>query len=183
MEKNPQTKEAKVVSYEESLALAEQLDEQYKTLLIQAGMENFGHSNIPDYLRQIPDEEKNRFSAHGITRGNRVTNLAALLNILSNNAIKGMYGKLAGGHGGGWTNCDLLLISHYDRELGVLKTDQTRGGDRLEKDEIGFIADVGAFVISNKYYPVIDDLKKIYPDKNIIRAEDIPQFIDGELKH
>jgi hypothetical protein len=178
MEKTPNPSEEKsLVLYQESLVLATKLYDEYKDDLAKAQMDNFGRANMSEYINQIPKEVAEKFYAHGITRGTQTTNLAVFMNILANDSIKGDYGALIGGQFGAWTRSDLLILSHYDRHLGV----SGDGDSRLKKNEIGWVADIGAYVISNKYYPVLDELKKLYPGKNIIRADEIPQFVSQEV--
>ena len=178
--------EKPLVSYEQSFALATKLTKQYHDELVLADNENFGHANTRDFIKQIPEEIREKFYGHGITRvGKHYTNadkLAAFINILDNDSIKGDYGKLVGGQFGAWASADLLILSHYDTHLGIPKG--TPGdGQGLIQNEIGWVANIGAYIVSNKYYPVLNELKKLYPGKNIIRADEISQYIDREVSN
>lgn len=185
MERLSINKEVKnLVSYEKSFALAQRLYEQYHDELVLADNENFGRRDTIDTIRQIPDEVKERFYGHGITRSGKnrteFDKLAAFINILDNESIIGDYGSLKGGQHGVFSNADFLILSHCDTPLGTAQSD-TGDGKGLVKNEIGWIANIGAFVVSNKYVPILEALKKIYPDKKIITTKEIPEYISEEI--
>ncbi len=149
-----------------------------------ADNEDFGRRDIPEVFRHIPEEVGKRFYGHGITRiGKYHTDfdkLAAFINILDNESIVGDYGSLNGGQLGVFKNADFLILSHCDTHLGT--TQGTVGDGRgLVKNEIGWVANIGACVVSNKYHPILEELRRLYPDKNIITAQEIPQYLNREV--
>jgi hypothetical protein len=188
MEGKPIIERNELVPYEQSFKLAVQLMDRKRQGLALADNENFGRSDIPDFIQSIPDTIKSRFFGHGITREgkyrDRADRLAAFINILDNNTIKGDYGPLLGGQPSAYTNVDLLILSHLDKHLGTFEgVGEPVGGSKLTTNNIGWVADVGAYVVGNKYSPIIDELKKLYPNKNIIRADEISDFVSEEIRH
>jgi hypothetical protein len=170
--------ETPLTPYEDSLSDATKLYGEYRKELIEAENQNFGHSDTNNFIKIIPLAIQEKIYCHGITRGDGIQNLAALLNILSNETVKGDYGPLSG-IAAGWSSADIILLSHYNKQLGIIDENNIRN-NQLVKNEIGWKANVGAYVISNKYYPILNELKKLFPDKNIIRADEIPRFVDEE---
>ncbi len=168
--------EKHLVPYEQSLALATELYKKYHDELMEASFENFGNSNIDKFLDLIPKEIQKEFIGHGITRGAGLGNLASFINILDNSTIKGSSAPLAGGYGS-YTQGRIFILSHFKKPLFLRKLETER---EYIMNEIGLVSDIGAYVISCAYYPILDELKKLYPDKNIIRADEIPKYIENE---
>lgn len=175
MENHKNPNEKILAAYQESLGCAVKLFEEHKGELDTAFAACFGQTDMSRYLRLIPENIASRFSGHGITRGDRVTNLAMFLNIVANDSLKGDYGKLSGGGYTAWTNSDFFIISHYNKDLGI----RDEAGN-LHKNEVGFTADIGAYIVCNKYYPIIEELRRMFPNKNIIKAEEIADFVSVE---
>jgi len=92
---------------------------------------------------------------------------------LENSTIKGDQGPIGGGQLGAYTNVDFLIVSHVDVDLF--------GGQDFVKNEIGFVSNIGAYVIGSRFYPIIDELKFMYPDRNIIRADSIFEYVNKEI--
>jgi hypothetical protein len=176
------SQEKPLIPYEQSFSLASQLEQKHHDELVLAERPTFGKSNMPDVLSKLPNEVRARFYGHGVTRGGKnkssADKLAAFINILDNSTIKGDQGPLESGQLGAYTNVDFLIVSHLDRHLN--KEDQDRGSAQI-RNEIGWVADIGAYVIGSRYYPIIDDLKVLYPDKNIIKADEIPGYVNSEI--
>lgn len=174
---NPTSSVEKVlVPYQESIDSAAKLIEDNKEKLDAAIMECYGQTDMARCIRKIPETIACAYSGHGITKGTYLTHLAMFLNIISNSSIKGDYGKLSGGGYTAWTNSDFFILSHYNQDLGIRDS-----AGNLLKNEVGFVANVGAFVVGNKYYPIIDDLRRMFPNKNIIKAEEVPNFVSSEV--
>jgi len=185
MENTPNNQVEKTsVPYEYSFEVATKLLKQYNRELALADNDNFGNRNTPEIIYELPEEITERFYGHGITKAGpnctHADTLAAFINILDNNAVKGYYGPLSGGQFGAYANSDFLLISHCDTELGILETG-IENGNKLVQNEIGWEGNIGAYVVSNKYYPIIEELRKLYPDKNIIKADEVPQYLAQEI--
>ena len=175
-----------LISYDQSFALATRLFKEYHDKLTLADLENFGHANTGDFINKIPTDLREKFIGHGITRGGKYHTeadlLAAFINILDNSTIKGDCGSLISGQLGAFARADLLILSHYNTHLiSKNSLDNTESqGKYMVHNEIGWIANIGAYVVSNKYYPILDELKKLYPDKNIIRTDEIVKYVEKE---
>jgi hypothetical protein len=179
-------KQEKLVTYTESLQLAKELSSQYETTIksnMYKDVDGWGEpytdyqKSIGYYLKQIPDDIQERFQGHGITRNDEIDQLAGALNILANKSIKGYCGRL-GGETTGYearTNGNFLVVSRIDKGLPITK--EQDGRQQSISDEIGWKADIGAFVVDTKYYPMIDELKIMFPDVNIIKANELPSYL------
>lgn len=169
---NPSETPKHLISYDESFAHAKVLHDQYHDQLVVAENKDFGKSTMIDCLGKIPDEIKRRFNGHGIKRGGKygteADKLAAFINILENETIIGDSGPIGGGQLGAYTNVDFLILSPKDTPL--LSRDSKR-------NDIGLEAHIGAFVVGNRYYPIVEELKKRYPNRNIIRADELGDFM------
>lgn len=171
-----------LVSYIESRKIAEQLMQTHRDVVIE-NANNFLDKNrktIADHLRNIPDEKLQRFVAHGVTKGGpgEWGNVAAFINILQNQYIKGDTGTL--GHtGDGWIPAykkgDFLIVSHADKQLAI------RGTQRHEPG-IGNVIkiDAGAYVVNVDYDSIVEELRSLFPNKNILKADELSDYIERE---
>ncbi len=73
-----------------------------------------------------------------------------------------------------FTKGDFLVVSKFDKSLPM--RDEKEGG--LKNNEIGWEADIGAFVVDVHYYPLVDELKSTFPGVNIIKANELPGYFD-----
>lgn len=200
MEKVPENQEKLLVPFEESLKLARQLLSRHEAGMREMISEEyvpasdwpavmFGKSPISYFLRQFPEDIRARFEGHGIYKipgkyaGLKAWefHLAAFLNILQNGAVKGDSARIAkSGFYDAITSGDFLLISHADQSLPRYQEDSGRGRGPLT-NKVGWIVDVGAYVVGTQFYPMIDDLKEMFPSANIIRANELPEYIKREI--
>ncbi|OGY99273.1 MAG: hypothetical protein A2945_04855 [Candidatus Liptonbacteria bacterium RIFCSPLOWO2_01_FULL_52_25] len=193
MEKPSSNKEKSSVPYEQSLEIAKGLIEKYHKELGEIRLPDnmpeedrkamrWGKSAIGHFLKTIPEKTLERFQGHGIFRRDLEGNLAAFINILQNHAIKGECAALVNsGYYDASASGDFLIVSRADRPLPVFP-DDSRPGDRKGpiRNEVGWIADAGAFVVNTNFYPIVDELKTMFPDANIIRANELPEYIREE---
>ncbi len=179
-------REQKLVYYKESLGFAEKLLERYGEKIkenLSKDVDGWDETytdyqrSIDHFLEQIPDDILNRYQAHGITRKDEIDRLAAVLNILANSSIKGWSGRLGGETGGygAYKNADYLVISKLDKPLSIKNE---KGETRF--NEIGWEADIGAFVVDTKYYPLVEELKAMFPTTNIIKANELPKYFESK---
>jgi len=142
---------------------------------------------IRPVLKQFSEEDLQRFSGHGISRGLHENILAAFINILENSFIKGDVGHInvhaKGDYGSRThsdTNADFFIISHADKRLGLFPKNET--DKKLLYNKGAWAADAGAFVVNYDFYPIIDELRKMYPYANIVKANELSDFIEKELQ-
>jgi hypothetical protein len=175
--------EKEIVPFQESLKLANELLARYdKEIRANMGKNIDGWSeliftdfqkSIKHFTQETPEEILTHFQGHGITKFSHPEQLAAALNIMANKAIKGYCGQLGGPSNlNAYTRGDFLVLSKYDKTLPV---QDEKGEGKF--NEIGWMADIGAFVIDVKYYLIVEELKKMFPDINIIKANELPQYL------
>lgn len=185
----PQTEKIEsFVSIEESRKIAQELLVKYDSeITAQAfqdingwdrfdgnGFEATLYQNAIDhYLREIPKETLEHYYGHGITRGRDLEWLTAALNILANESVRGDTSKLAGsGFIDAYTDGSFLAILEKDNPYP--------GGKPQRPNEIGLKINLGALVVNTKFYPLVDALKSMFPNKTIIKANEIPQYFEGQ---
>lgn len=172
--------------FKESLELAEELLAKYKTAMNNISYkeiegyepQNNYDKSIKHYLSNVPDNIRERFQAHGILqRQGYLETFAGALNILANESIKGYCGSLSkkDSQFGSRTHGDFLVISRIDKQLSIKDDSQ-----KAISNEIGWRADIGAFVIDTRFYPLIDELKILFPDVNIIKASELPAYLNKQ---
>lgn len=183
-EKSSFEREKRLVPYEESLKQAKQLWDRYQDEFrknINKDVDGWGEpytdyqKSIKHFLDQVPDEIRERYSAHGITRDSSLEQLASALNILANKSIEGSAGPLGGGAMfRAWTSGDFLVVSKEGQPLSKWK--EMDGEQQKVFNKIGWEANIGSMIVDTRYYPIVDELKEMYPDVNIIKANEIPVY-------
>ncbi len=183
-----QKSEKSFVPYEQSLEVAKQLLEEYKDELAKAGgspktfdegVSPYTHDATSHFLKDVPPEIQEEFWGHGISKKSEVDILAALINILENHSIRGDTGRLIDAGTGktyipAYKKSPFLIVSHFKRPLVVTKD------NRAVFNEIGAEVDAGAIIVNNDYYPLVEKLKALYPGANIIKANELPEYIKKE---
>jgi len=167
------------VSYERCLEEARELYNRYGKKMAEItyeevdGVSPFKKSLIRHFLSAVPPELQEQYFGHGITRGGNVDMLAALLEILYNHSIRGDYARLAGsGFIDAYKFGSALIVSRRGEDLG------RREGGRLKiNSDRTFDTDIGAVVLNRVFYPLIDELKKMFPNENIIKASEIAEYM------
>ena len=169
------------ISIEESRIIAQGLLAKYDSKIIaQVGQDVNGwhqpfevemyQNAMEHYLRDVPKEILENYYGHGITRGRDLEWLTAALNILSNVGIRGDVSKLAGSG---------FIDAYSDGAfLAVLEKDNPFPGGKPQKpDETGlFRINLGALIVNTKFYPLVDELRKMFPGRKIIKANEIPEY-------
>ena len=176
----PQIKQENFVSVEESKKLAQELLTKYDSEIMLQAHKDINGWNMPfavemyqnaigHYLEEIPEETLGHYWAHGISRGRDLEWLAGALNVLANGGIKGDVGKLNGMFQGFMTQSSFLVILEKDNPFP--------NGKPEKPDETGlFKVNVGALIVNTKFYPLVDELKSMFPDRIIIKANEIPEY-------
>lgn len=184
-------KEKELVPYEKSLELAKKLFEKYESQIrdnMYEDIDGWGNvytenqRSIRHFLEKIPDDVLKHYQGHGITRNSKVEQLAGALSVMANKSIKGWYGPLGGETGGygAYKTAELLAISKFDKGLPV--TQEVNSRQEQVFNEIGWKADIGAFVVDTRYYPMIEELKAMFPDVNIIKANELTEYFKVKSK-
>lgn len=158
--------------YETELQLAEKVpyDKEISELPTDSAIKHFMNER-PGVLHE--------FIGHGVNKGTREDKLAAFLNILSNRTIIGDTGPLTynGMAVTAYTRSPFLLLSHYRQELVA------RGQDgRPKRNIVGEEVNVGAFVVNNDFYPIVDELREMFSGVNIIKANELASYISAEVQ-
>ncbi|HEY4474663.1 MAG TPA: hypothetical protein VJC06_01955 [Candidatus Paceibacterota bacterium] len=191
-EETPQLKQ--VVSPEQSrkeseelLALHEQelLDNMNKEVDGVEAIYRDYPSLIEHFIKQVPEEQLQRFWGHGITRGRNVDQLSSALNLLENKVMIGDSAQLKSVFQSAWTDGPFLVISEKDKSLVIGGTFEECGKNlvkigihRYTGEDIRAIKiNIGAFVVDAKFYPLVKDLRKRFPNVNIIYARDLPTYL------
>ncbi len=187
LEREESSGSKELVSFEESLKIAHDLLEKYgDAMKSQYGQDIDGweglvfkdyQKSIGHYIETMPDDVLKHFSAHGITRYSIEDRLAGALNILANKAIKGECGSLERNRGqfGAYTSGDFLVVSKPDKPLPM--TEEKDGRQQSVFNEVGWMAEIGAFIVDTKYYPMVNELRRMFPDVNIIKANQLPEYL------
>lgn len=177
------------VSPEQSMAIAHELYTKHQAEITEAR----NASGIPDEplsndtaLHRLPNEIKKQYWGHGILRKNDEANLGAAISIIQNSAIIGSVGPMSGGMPNCYTEAELFFISHKGSQMFVPGADgrpeRVSFGKRhpSNEDVVGIKVVFGALIVSGRFAPVVDDLRKMYPDVKILRPEEIDGYIQSE---
>ncbi|MBU6447493.1 hypothetical protein KGQ24_01465 [Patescibacteria group bacterium] len=166
-----------LVPYEVSLAKAKQLYEKYWEQIAQRQREKDPYGRGLK-LNTVPEETLKHYNGHGITRGGVEENLAALLNILTNKTIKGWEAPLKSNDGhDAWTGGDFMIISHPDSTLSI------REGGKVKKiNDLGMEVNIGGVIVAPRMTPIIEELKKLFPNVEIVSGEDAPKYLSSKIK-
>ena len=140
----------------------------------------YGGSATEYFFRKFPDAILERFVGHGMFRKEQKERLASLINVLQNRFIQGDCARLQNsGYYDAVYDADFVIISYLDKHLLAYSDSENR---LVERNDIGWLADIGACVVDAKFYPIVEDLRRMFPDINIIKANEIENFITQELE-
>ena len=154
---------------------------KYKVYDVEGGMEGPWQNGMYHFMSLIKPEVLERFFGHGITRGNEIDRVAALHSIINNSMIKGDAGLLANsGHVNAFI-APIMIISYVDQPLMSKNFYEANPQEIQRIPYIGWKANIGAIVLDVKYYPLINEFKKIAPKYNFIKSEDLPAYFQSQL--
>ena len=174
------------VSYKESCLLARDLLLKYEKDILNnyygKDVDNLGGIQESDYrdaityfMNKIDNTTRKLYSGHGVVpREDEVYQLGAGLNILANKRIIGSIGHLdkEQGFNSAWTrNVDFFILSKKEKPLRV---------ETQTSSKNGWKADIGAFVVNTHFYALVDEFKKMFPDINIIKANELEKYFKPE---
>ncbi|MEK7208099.1 MAG: hypothetical protein AAB699_00950 [Patescibacteria group bacterium] len=167
--------EGQTVPFEQSLELARRLYAEFEPAIranlykeVDGVREYSAYPNLlRHFLRRIPDEELERYAGHGVTKTSgdvKFGQLAAVLNILATGKIKGDWAPLKNsGYIDAYISGPFLILSHRDENLVSGKKES-----------------IGAVVVNAEFYPLVEKLKELFPDTHIIRASELPDYMELE---
>lgn len=178
--------ERKIVSFEQSLELATKLYAEFEPAIranLQKEMDGVKeYADYPNliryFLKKVPDEVAEQFVGHGITKTSGVIDkptlgqLAAVLNIMANQVVKGDWGAVRNsGYINAYDSGPFLILSKKGKNLGLKRISDSDGR------YIGPNVDIGAVAVNAKFYPMVEKLRELFPDMNIIKASELPDYM------
>lgn len=177
------------LSHEKSLEIVDYLFNKYKDEMrknLNKDVDGWGNGGSYQrsnqyYFRRIPEKILEHYWGHGITRGDERDRLASLLCISANKSIRGTIAGFSS-QMSPYTNAEFIVISQKDKEMDIREikpgTDYTV--PVLDIDGSMKIKNLGAISIDVKYYPMYEELKKMFPDVNIIKANELNKYFGVE---
>jgi hypothetical protein len=184
--KNEQPVEEILVDREEFLRKAEELFESNREAILTSPDVANGRYSIEDAVQKLPSEVLNKYWGHGVARGPVEHQIAAVLNILQNNAFVGSTARLAGsGYVDAYTHGGFLAISHKDQYLAPCDTPDKPQRVKFkylnsEEEKWGLRMKLGALVVADRLAVLIKPLRQLYPDANIISTTELPEYIRSQ---
>jgi hypothetical protein len=179
-ESNPEV-EKNITSIESSEKLAKELLSRHESEIrdnLQKDVDGWGNpytdyqDSTRHFLEMIPEVIRQRYYGHGITRKGEADRLAAVLNIMANKSIKGECGPLSGANSpmidAYQRRTEFLVISKIDNQLPLKPSTFNKLGQ--------WKADIGAVIVNVKYYPLVNELRELYPEVNIIKANELQEY-------
>lgn len=131
-------------------------------------------------IKDLPVDILKRYDAHGSARGEGFDHA---IRILETNATKGFFAPLAGGAEGAATTpyydgCMLVVSKRGASPLAIndkktITVEITEGEKVMAAKELN----AGAFVISDHYRNYVEPLRAMYPNANILYAEELRDYI------
>lgn len=195
-EQPPNGNEKPILGEEECRRIADDLYARYRKELLENHNKPIdgnkwwyatGKGVIEDHIRQFTPEVLNHYWGHGITKGNEIDHLAAAISILANDAMRGSAAPLYhSGYVDAYTDGSFLIISHKGDQL--IKRDENKRpqfvflGENKSTGEGAKAIKInpGAFVVNAVFYPLVEELRRMFPDSNILYANQLPAYIREE---
>lgn len=179
-----------VKSYEQSQTIARSLLEKYKDQihLANAAPEDpearFGSEQaIGNFLRKVPEEVRDKYSGHGITKGDDLDQLTTLLNVCQNSVVSGDEGRLSGGAYSAYLHGSSVVCSRKDEKLFVknIKPGTAIKSGTFEVNEFGKTrgfseVSIGCIILAPKWYPLQAELQSMFPSITFVKANQIPEY-------
>jgi hypothetical protein len=198
-EKQNKNEQQKFAPYNESFELATKLLEKYKERIQNEQCDNeemdevFGEKEaIAKFVNLLPEDILKKYEGHGITRNSEIEQLAAAINIAQNKTIMGWKGKLKTSQCRSYTMGSFLILSPYNQSLNKDKSifHKIKGnkigkgtiiGSNQNGERLAWEANIGVIVVNTRLYPLVDELRKMFPDIKIIRANELTKHILNEV--
>ena len=179
-----------IVPFKQSLELATKLYAEFEpairaNLQKEVGGVRDGFKDYPNliehFLKLVPDDIAEKFVGHGITKTSGVIEnptigqLAAVLNIMANQIVKGDWGAVRNsGYIDAYDSGPFLILSKKGKGLGLKRIPDSEGR------YAGPNVDIGAVAVNAQFYPMIEKLRELFPNMNIIRANELPDYMKEE---
>ena len=186
------TSDEEFLSYENALEKADYLIGKYKNE-IKANLwkdvdrldNGEAHSDyqksIEHFLEGKPRELLSHYYGHGVTKGSVQDRVAALLCIAANKSIKGDAAPLVRGdkvYISAYTNAEILVLSPKDVSIQPrVKKDGRDMSEPIFYSDRSWKANIGAIVVDVHYYPLVGEIQKMFPNVNIIKANQLEDYI------
>lgn len=177
-----ETKKSNPESAADPVNLAKELFEKHKAELYGPwkNYEGPDGAEMPNHaiqlnLLDVPDEELENYWGHGITKGEKLDHLAAIIDIAMNNRVNGWTGRLNGGQFGAYTNGSFLVLSPPGQQLM-----RENDGQPVLLEDGSWEANIGMIVINDFFYPLADELQSRFPGVKFIKARDLVDYFAGD---
>lgn len=187
--------ERPVMSEQECRRIAEDLYARYQRELLENRSRPVdgnkwwyasGQGVIEDHLQQFPPEVLNHYWGHGVTKGSELDHLTAAISILANGAIRGSTAPLrSSGYVDAYTNGSFFVISRKGGQLIERGDDRMPlfvavKGDESTPETRAIKINPGAVIVNAQFYPLVEELRRMFPGQNILYANQLPEYIRAE---
>ncbi len=138
---------------------------------------------VYDYIENVSDEVRERFWAHGISRGSDSDKLRALIAILKTSMIKGWSGRMVH-QSGTFMGATFLLLSKVDKELFDKAYMKEKIDAQQSEDFVvnGIKANIEAVVINDEmFFPLIPLLQKKFPNIEFLKPNQLLDYFQRQL--
>ena len=137
---------------------------------------------IEDALGQIPHEILEHYYGHGITRRTLQDQLIAIFVIAETHLLAGDTAPMTNQYIAPYSSGSAFVLSKKNKKL-VMDGDSehTYSRDLISSSgekRFAFGVDIGTIVLNEILYPVADELKALYPETLIIRADELPALLE-----
>jgi hypothetical protein len=138
---------------------------------------------IRNYLTKVPEEVLSKYWGHGITKGDTLDQLTALINICENSIVIGDSAELARGGTSyrAYTAGSALICSEPGEQLFLREQDRKTGSVNLRGADRGYSeVKIGLVILGVKWYPIHEELQNMFPGITFIKANQIPEYFTGK---
>ena len=137
---------------------------------------------IEHALRQIPVNVIEHYYGHGITHGTLQDQLVAIFVIAETHLLAGDTASMTSQYIAPYSSGSALILSKRDKEL-VMQGDQehTYGRDLVfasGEKRFALGVDIGVIVLNEVLYPVAEELRVMFPETLIVRADELPALLE-----
>ena len=172
-----------ILSFDDSLGKAKELYKKHseEIRMAEARPEDkeamFGtHKAIPSFLEKIPKDVLSQYYFHGISRGEDLNQLAALIDVCGNHFLVGNFGKIGAGHlFEPILSGSAVIFSRPDEDFCV----SDEKGETIKigvNDKMYHKINIGGIILSPKWYSLQEELSQLFPNVTFIRANQIPDY-------